>query len=150
MQQNLSDDAWMILQDDYRPEETLKYESLFCLSNGYLGTRGAYEEGAKNSLPWTFINGVFDKSETFMRELANMPDWLGIRLYAEKELIGIDTCRILEFTRALDMRHALLAKRYVLEDKKGRKTLIEGIRMVSRANVHRLGIRLLVTPLNYS
>ena len=150
MQQNLSDDAWMILQEDYRPEETLKYESLFCLSNGYLGTRGAYEEGAKNSLPCTFINGVFDKSETFMRELANMPDWLGIRLYVEKELIGIDTCRILEFTRALDMRHALLAKRYILEDRRGRKTLIEGIRMVSRANVHRLGIRLLVTPLNYS
>lgn len=146
----LSDDSWMILEDHYDPEENLKYESLFCLSNGYLGTRGAYEERAAKSIPCTYINGVFDKSETFMRELANLPDWLGIKLYVEKELIGIETCRVLEFSRALDMKHALLAKRFVLEDKKGRRTEVEGIRMVSRANVHRMGIRLFVTPLNYS
>lgn len=30
----LSDDAWVILQDEYNPEENLKYESLFCLTNG--------------------------------------------------------------------------------------------------------------------
>lgn len=146
----LSSDSWMILQDHYDPEENLKYESLFCLSNGYMGTRGAYEERTAKSIPCTYINGVFDKSETFMRELANLPDWLGIRLYVEKELIGIENCRILEFTRALDMKHALLAKRFILEDKKGRRTRIEGIRMVSRSNVHRMGIRLFVTPLNYS
>lgn len=146
----LSDDSWMILQAHYEPEENLKYESLFCLSNGYLGTRGAYEERTEKSIPCTYINGVFDRSETFMRELANLPDWLGIRLYVEKELIGIENCRILEFSRALDMKHGLLAKGFVLEDKKGRRTRVEGIRLVSRSNVHRMGIRLWVTPLNYS
>lgn len=145
----ISGDEWMILQDNYNPEENLTYESLFCLSNGYLGTRGAYEEGTSKSIPCTYINGVFDKSETFMRELANLPNWLGLKLYLEKELIGVETCRILQFTRALDMKQALLMKRMILEDKKGRQTLIEGIRMVSRANVHRMGIRLFVTPLNY-
>lgn len=150
LQTYLSDDSWMILQDHYDPEENLKYESLFCLSNGYLGTRGAYEERTAKSLPYTYINGVFDKSETFMRELAALPDWLGIRLYVEKEPVGIETCRVLEYSRTLDMKHAILAKRVVLEDKKGRKTEVESIRMVSRAHVHRMGIRLLVTPLNYS
>ncbi len=146
----LSDDKWMILQDHYNAEENLKYESIFCLTNGYLGTRGSYEEGTKKSIPCTYINGVFDKSETFMRELANMPNWLGLKLYIEKELIGIENCEILEFTRALDMKHALLAKRIILRDKKGRETLIEDIRMVSRSNIHRMGIQLFVTPLNYS
>lgn len=150
LQAYLSDDSWMILQDHYDPEENLKYESLFCLSNGYLGTRGAYEERTVKSIPCTYINGVFDKSETFMRELANMPDWLGLKLYAEKELIGIENCRVLYFSRALDLKHGLLAKRFVLEDQRGRRTEIEGIRLVSRANVHRMGIRLFVTPLNYS
>ena len=150
MQNCLSEDEWMIVQEAYEPEENLKYESLFCLANGYLGTRGSYEEGTGISIPCTYINGVFDKSETFMRELANMPNWLGIRLYVEKELIGVENCRILEFTRALDMKNALLAKRMVLQDKKGRETLVEGIRVVSRAHEHRMGIRLYVTPLNYS
>ena len=63
----LSDDAWVILQDEYNPEENLKYESLFGLTNGYLGTRGSHEEGTITSIPCTYVNGVFDKSETFMR-----------------------------------------------------------------------------------
>lgn len=144
------DQTWVIHQDSYRPEDNLAYESLFCLSNGYLGTRGSFEEGTIKSIPCTYINGVFDQSETFMRELANMPNWLGIKLYVEKELIGIETCRILEFSRALNMKNATLTRHVILQDSKGRRTQIEGIRFVSRSNVHRLGIRLSITPLNYS
>lgn len=145
----MSDDEWVILQDAYDPEENLKYESLFCLANGYLGTRGSYEEGTNISIPCTYVNGVFDKSETFMRELANLPNWLGLKMYVEKELIGIENCEILDFARALDMKKSCLVKRFHLRDKKGRETLVEGIRFVSRANVHRMAIKLFVTPLNY-
>ena len=31
----MSGDEWMILQDSYDPEENLKFESLFALSNGF-------------------------------------------------------------------------------------------------------------------
>lgn len=148
--ENIGTDDWVILQDRYDPEENLKYESLFALSNGYLGIRGSYEEGTKITLPYLYINGVFDKSETFMRELAALPNWLGIRLYVEKELIGVENCEILEFARALDMKQAVLYRHAVLKDKKGRITKIEGRRFVSRDNVHRMGIELLVTPMNYS
>ena len=150
LQPFLSTDDFLIVQDNYEEEENLANESLFCLTNGYLGVRGSYEEGTKKSLPYVYVNGVFDKSETFMRELATLPNWIGLKLYVEKELIGIENCEILEFSRVLDMKHALLAKRYLLRDKKGRETLIEGIRFVSRANVHRMGIKVWVTPLNYS
>ena len=149
LQTLLGSDEWLILQDEYDAAENLNYESLFCLANGYLGTRGSYEEGTVKSLPCTFVNGVFDKSETFMRELANLPNWLGIRLYVEKELIGVENCSILEFSRVLDMKHAMLVKRFLLEDKKGRQTLVEGIRFVSRANVHRMAVKLYVTSVNY-
>ncbi|XCP85238.1 glycosyl hydrolase family 65 protein [Roseburia hominis] len=150
LNQFLDDDRWMILQDSYKPEENLKYESLFCLTNGYLGTRGSYEEGTTRSIPCTYVNGVFDKSETFMRELANLPNWLGIKLYVEKELVGIENCEILSFARALNMKKACLVKQYHLRDRKGRETLVEGVRFVSRADVHRMAVKLYVTPLNYS
>lgn len=146
----LSSDEWLILQNQYDPEENLKFESLFSLSNGYMGIRGSHEEGTKVTLPYLYVNGVFDKSETFMRELAALPNWLGIRLYIEKVLIGIEDCEIVEFSRVLDMKHGSLCKRLLLKDKKGRETLIEGIRFVSRKNIHSMGIRLYVTPLNYS
>lgn len=150
MKSQLSTDEWLILQDEYHPEENLKFESLFSLSNGYMGIRGSHEEGTKATLPYLYVNGVFDKSETFMRELSTLPNWLGIRLYAEKTLIGVEDCEIVEFCRVLDMKHAALCKRLLLRDKKGRETLIEGMRFVSRKNVHRMGIRLYVTPMNYS
>ena len=150
LRNRLHSDEWLIWQDQYEAKENLKYESLFALSNGYLGIRGSHEEGTKITLPYLYINGVFDKSETFMRELSTLPNWLGIRLYVEKELIGIEDCEILEFSRVLDMKGAFLGKRVRLKDSKGRETLIEGIRFVSRNNVHRMGIRLYVTPLNYS
>ena len=146
----LSDDKWLVLQETYEENDNLSNESLFCLTNGYMGTRGSFEEGTKRTLPYTFINGIFDKSETFMRELVALPDWTGIRLYVEKQPVALEDCRILEFSRALDMKQAFLARRTVLEDKKGRRTLVEGIRFLSREHVHRMGIRLWVTPLNYS
>ena len=122
IKKDMSTEEWLICQDTYDPQENLKNESLFALSNGYLGIRGSFEEGTRVTLPYLYVNGVFDKSETFMRELAALPNWLGVRLYVEKELIGIENCEILEFSRVLDMKHAVLYKQYVLKDKKGRVT----------------------------
>ena len=51
--EKMGTDEWLILQDHYDPEENLKYESLFALSNGYLGIRGSYEEGTKTTLPYS-------------------------------------------------------------------------------------------------
>ena len=146
----LSTDDFAIVQEHYDPEENLANESLFCLTNGYLGIRGSFEEGTIKSLPYMYVNGVFDKSETFMRELAALPNWLGLKLYVEKELIGIENCEILEFSRVLNMEQATVVKRYLLRDKKGRETLVEGVRFVSRANVHRMGVKVFLTPMNYS
>ena len=146
----MSDDAWLIVQDHYDPKCNLQYETVFGLANGYMGTRGAFEESAKISQPTTFINGVFDKSETFMRELANLPNWLGIKLYVQKQLIGIDECEVLQFTRVLDMKHSFLAKSVILRDEEGRETKVEAIRFLSRSNAHMACMKLYVTPLNYS
>lgn len=146
----ISDDKWLIVQDNYNPKENLKYETNFALTNGYMCTRGTYEEGTKISLPCTYISGVFDKSEAFMRELANTPDFLGLKLYVERNLIGIEDCEILEFHRILDMKKGILFKKLKLRDPEGRETLIEGYRFLSRKNLHRAAIKLFVTPLNYS
>lgn len=150
LKNQMSSDEWIILQEEYDPKENLKFESLFSLSNGYMGIRGSHEEGTGVTLPYLYINGVFDKSETFMRELAALPNWLGIRLYVEKELIGVENCEILEFSRVLDMKRAVICKHVLLRDQSGRETLVEGERFVSRSNVHRMGIRLYITPVNYS
>lgn len=42
LRSRIHDDEWLICQDKYDPKENLKYESLFALSNGYLGIRGSH------------------------------------------------------------------------------------------------------------
>lgn len=58
LRNRLHSDEWLIWQDQYEAKENLKYESLFALSNGYLGIRGSHEEGTKITLPYLYINGV--------------------------------------------------------------------------------------------
>ena len=54
----LSPEKWLIQENGFTKDRTLSYESIFSLSNGYIGTRGALEEGNRYSLLTTFINGV--------------------------------------------------------------------------------------------
>src|SRR3712207_790481 len=100
----MSDDNWLIIQNKYVPKDNLIYETNFALTNGYMCTRASYEEETKISLPCTYIAGVYDKSEAFMRELANTPNWLPLKLYVERNLLGIEDCEILEFLRSEERR----------------------------------------------
>ncbi|SHJ85902.1 kojibiose phosphorylase [Hathewaya proteolytica DSM 3090] len=146
----ISDDSWIIEQTEYCQKDNLVYETNFALTNGYMCIRGSHEEETRNSLPCTYLAGIFDKSEAFMMELANTPNFVPLKLYVERNLIGIEDCEILEFKRALDMKKGILFKRFKLRDIEGKETLIEEYRFVSRDNLHRAGSRFFVTPLNYS
>ena len=50
IKKDMSTEEWLICQDTYDPQENLKNESLFALSNGYLGIRGSFEEGTRVTL----------------------------------------------------------------------------------------------------
>lgn len=149
IQDILAADKWLIIQEVYQPEDHLKYETIFGLSNGYMGIRGFHDEGNNPSLPYSFINGVFDKAEAFMKELVVLPNAMGLKLYTDMIELSPETCTIMEYFRVLDMKNSLLVRRIILEDEKGRQTLIESLRYLSRKNTHRAEQILYVTPLNY-
>ena len=45
LREAMSEDSWVISEDQYDAEKNLQFESLFALSNGYMGIRGVQEEG---------------------------------------------------------------------------------------------------------
>ena len=149
LREAMSEDSWVISEDQYDVKKNLQFESLFALSNGYMGIRGVQEEGNHPSLPYVYINGIFDKSETFMRELVTLPNWSELKFYVEKQLLSVERCAILEYRRALDLKTATLYKHVLLRDESGRESLIESVRFLSRENVHRMGLKVYFTPLNY-
>ncbi|RCW55360.1 kojibiose phosphorylase [Halanaerobium sp. ST460_2HS_T2] len=147
----ISAEEWLIVREEYMPEENLAYESLFGLANGRMGNRAAFEEGGnKKTLPANYIHGVFDKSEAFMRELANTPNWLELKMYYLREPFGIeDNQELNDFISVLDMKKGILFRSYTVITESGRKTKIEKMKFLSRANSYLGAVRTYITPLNY-
>ena len=60
-------EAWDITEEKFRMEHVYRNETTFALSNGYIGTRGTFEEGYPFSedegLEGNFINGFYESEE---------------------------------------------------------------------------------------
>ncbi|MGH9114346.1 MAG: hypothetical protein ACRDWW_00805, partial [Acidimicrobiales bacterium] len=48
---------WRVSESGFRPEILAQSESVFALSNGYLGLRGNLDEGEPAGVPGTYLNG---------------------------------------------------------------------------------------------
>ena len=53
-------DEWKIIENRYYPQFIAGTETLFALSNGYLGMRGCFEEGAPMEQDGTFVNPLVE------------------------------------------------------------------------------------------
>ncbi|CAA9361014.1 Maltose phosphorylase / Trehalose phosphorylase [uncultured Leptolyngbya sp.] len=71
---------WTILETEFGSSELHPQETLFTLGNGYLGTRGTFEEGYPGASLATFIHGVYDEALEGYTELVNCPDWLPLAI----------------------------------------------------------------------
>ena len=108
----LSGDDWLIPQEEYNSGNNLDWESRFCLASGFMSSRGSEICGtSRPSLPATYAHGVFDRSEAFMRELVNLPDWAKLKVYVNCVPVGVDG-KISDYLRVLDLNSGLLAARY--------------------------------------
>src|SRR6266571_3297101 len=71
---------WYVRETEFQRSGVRQQESVFTIGNGYLSTRGTFEEGFLGDLPATLVHGVFDDAPIVGTELANAPDWLNYRL----------------------------------------------------------------------
>ena len=70
------DKNWLVCETEFQRTRVHPQESVFTIGNGYVCTRGTFEEGLLGDLPATLIHGVFDDAPIVETELANAPDWL--------------------------------------------------------------------------
>lgn len=72
---------WTLEEFPFHPERLNHYETLFTIGNGYLATRGTFEEGYTGELSTTMVHGIFNHAEgVLVPELVNSPNWLPIHL----------------------------------------------------------------------
>ncbi len=148
----ISEDEWIVAETEYNPRNNLMYETNFALASGMMGNRATHPEGfIRKELPANYVQGVFDKSEAFQRELCNTPNWNLLKIYYKTEPLGPEAGEDLQdYIRILDIKNGFVATHYINVAYDGRKTLIESIKLLSRTSPECGRFRFYITPLNYS
>ncbi|MEF3274431.1 MAG: glycoside hydrolase family 65 protein [Chloroflexus sp.] len=137
---------WTLIEDSFDPAKQHHSETIFTIGNGYLSTRGAFEEGYPNDRRATFIHGVFDDAPIVFTELANAPDWLAMQVLLEGEKFSLTTGTILAYRRELDLRSGLLRREVRWQSPQGRVATLIFSRFAALSDEHLLALRCEIIP----
>ncbi|MBG1244790.1 beta-phosphoglucomutase [Nostoc sp. NZL] len=140
---------WILIETQFDPEQLHSKETVFTIGNGYLGTKGSFEEGYPHALPATFIHGVYDDVPVVYTELANCPDWLPLIVIVNGDRFRLDQGEILRYDRQLDLRHGLLSRYLRWRSPSGNIIDISFERFASFADQHVLAQRCHLTPVDF-
>jgi beta-phosphoglucomutase len=138
---------WTVIETSFAPELLNARETLFTIGNGYLGTRGSFEEGYAQSQPATLIHGVYDDVPVVYTELVNCPDWLPLLIIVDGDRFRLDQGEILSYDRQLDVRRAVLSRSIQWRSPSGRTINLHFERFASLADEHVVGLRCQITAL---
>jgi alpha,alpha-trehalose phosphorylase len=150
---------WAVVEREFMPSLLSQGETVFALSNGYLGMRGCFEEGGPIGQNGTFINGFYESWPIVYPEVAyglattgqtilNVTDTKIIKLYVDDEVFWLPHARLLHFERRLDMRAGTLDRDIVWETPAGKHVSIKSRRLVSLTHRHIAAMSYQVTILN--
>jgi trehalose/maltose hydrolase-like predicted phosphorylase len=140
--------GWTLTEEAFVPEELHYKETIYTLGNGYLGTRGSFEEGYPGAWPATLIHGVYDDLPPSNTELANTPEWPSLSILVEGDRFGLDRGKLLSYRRRLEMRRGLLSRDVRWQSPAGHTFDLHFERFASLADPHVLAVRCQVTALD--
>jgi trehalose/maltose hydrolase-like predicted phosphorylase len=146
----VSDRNWMVVEESFEPERVAHFETIFTQGNGFLGTRGSFEEfypGKHNS---TFAHGVFDDVPVSFTELASLPDWTELFVDLDGETFSMASGEVLSYHRSLDLRDGLLVREVRWKSPLGKVSNLVFSRFISRSNERLSMQKLEVLAENYS
>jgi len=166
-------DAWTITNRRHDAHALSWHNSVFTVSNGYLGLKGNLQEQRDGPCPVTLINGVYDEIDQFgtlrasNRErryldprhfdsagrspaVANLPNPLLVRVFVGEREISLGRGTVSGFVQTLDLRTGLYRYAFDYRDAAGRTTRIEMQRFAALRHPHRVFMRYAVTPLDHS
>ena len=146
---NLIYTDWMLIEPQFDPEQLHVRETVFTIGNGYLGTRGSFEEGYPHAAPATLVHGVYDDVPVVYTELANCPDWLSLVVIVNGERFRLDRGEIIHYERQLDLRHGILSRSVRWRSPIGHTLDLRFERFASVADPHVLGLRCQITPIDF-
>ncbi|USQ15416.1 glycoside hydrolase family 65 protein (plasmid) [Legionella lytica] len=150
---------WIISYRSFNDSSIRLKETLFTLGNGYVATRGTFED-SKNPIHYagTYLAGGYNRNisqianqNLINEDLVNCPNWLPLTFKVEEEdWFEIADVTLLSFKEMLHLKKGLLKRSYRIRDMKGRIFVINSLRFLSQHNPHLGGIRYSITSENWS
>ena len=144
---NLIYTHWTVIEPQFNPEQLHARETVFTIGNGYLGTRGSFEEGYPQAQPATLLHGVYDDVPVVYTELANCPDWLSFVVIINGDRFRLDRGEILHYERQLDLHSGILSRSVRWRSPTGNILDLRFERFASLNDPHVLGLRCQITPI---
>jgi alpha,alpha-trehalose phosphorylase len=140
--------GWRLAESGLSAERLGAAESIFAVGNGYVGVRGAPEEGAPAHDPGVILNGFHETWPIEYPEdayglartgqtIVAPPDGSVIRLRVDEEPLDLATARV---ERVLDMRAGVLRFAIEWETASGKRVLVRSRRLASLADRHLVAI----------
>lgn len=134
---------WIIAEDSFKPEALGKCEAVMSLGNGYLGVRSATEEHYLNETRGMFVAGTFNKfDENEVTELPNSADLTAVDLFIDGERFALDSGKIENYTRELNIKTGALSRNVVWTSPAGKKVNAKFERIVSLKRLHTIAQRI--------
>lgn len=158
-------EPWDITETEFKMEHVYRNETTFALSNGYIGTRGTFEEGydfsEEEGLEGNFINGFYESEKIRYGEwnygfpetsqtLLNLPNGKTIKLFLGEEAFDLRRGTLIKSKRILHMKEGTLEREAEWMSPSGKKVCIHTRRFASFACKNLMAMEYEVTPLNFS
>ena len=144
------DHTWLVRETEFRRPALRAQEAVFTIGNGYVSTRGTFEEGLIGDLPATLIHGVFDDAPLVATELANAPDLLPLALRIGDEQVQLDAGTLLHYERVLSLHNGVLTRTFRWQSSTGQTVDICYERFISLADKNVMVIRCRITPVDFT
>ena len=157
----MDETGWIIIETtdtEFHSTRLHQKETVFTLGNGYLGTRGTFEEGYPGAWPATLIHGVYDDVPILHTELANCPDWLSLVVILGGEpatktpgdRFRLDQGQILGYQRWLDLYRGVLCRNVRWKSPSGYTFDFHFERFTSLADQHVMALRCQVSSPDFT
>jgi maltose phosphorylase len=160
MKKYLKVDPWLIIEEQFKAENHKSSESIFSIGNGLVGQRANFEEDySGKTLQGTYVAGTYypDKTKVgwwkngypeYFAKVLNAPNFTGIRIFIDGEMLDLAKIRVISFQRVLNMKEGVLSRDFVAEVQSGKKIEVSATRFLSMAVPETGAIRYSITALN--
>ena len=141
---------WLLVYEDFVPDQEGLRETLCTVGNGYFATRGAAPEARADDVhyPGTYVAGCYDRLSTEIagrivenEDLVNAPNWLPVTFRIDGGAwFDVASVALLQHRQELDMRRGVLARTVRFRDDRGRHSTLTQRRFVSMSEPHAAGM----------